>query len=139
MRAASGSTATRLMSGQLGARSDRRGSLESLRRDGTLLTVPAARLPITNETKLTPPICPTCRELLPPPAATGRPRTFCSPECRRQMFRLRQELVDLGGQLVDAQGKQASGFWPGTRFWGGQVRWLELAIEQIRERIPAEP
>jgi hypothetical protein len=55
------------------------------------------------------------------------------------MFRLRQELVDLGAQLADARDKEATRHWPGVHFWGGQVRWLELAIEQIRERIPAEP
>lgn len=28
-------------------------------------------------------VCPICRGSLPPPAATGRPRIYCRPLCRR--------------------------------------------------------
>jgi hypothetical protein len=52
------------------------------------------------------------------------------------MFRLRQELVDLEDQLVEARGKEW-GFWPGPNYWRTEVHRLELAIEQASQRIGA--
>lgn len=48
---------------------------------------------------------------------------------------MRDELVDLEQQLVDARIKEW-GFWPGRNFWLGEVRRLELAIQELQQRIP---
>jgi hypothetical protein len=49
---------------------------------------------------------------------------------------MRQELVDLEEQLVEARGKEW-GFWPGPNYWRAEVHRLELAIEQASQRISA--
>jgi hypothetical protein len=51
------------------------------------------------------------------------------------MTGLRQELVDLEQQLVDARSKEW-GFWPGRNYWLAEVHRLELAIQEHQQRIP---
>lgn len=55
-------------------------------------------------------LCPVCYE--PVGIGFGRPRTYCSVDCRRQMERQRIELRELEEQTVEAREKAASWFWP---------------------------
>ncbi len=77
------------------------------------------------------PVCRLCRQ---PFAANpiGRPKVFCSRECRRAMAQVRDELVALTAQLAEARAKETSGFWPGSRFWSVEAHRLELAIAQAK-------
>jgi len=78
--------------------------------------------------------CPMCDR--PVPAnRIGRPRVFCSNECRHEMARLRDELPALERALGEARMKQRTEYWPGARFWGIEAHRLELAIDQARSRV----
>ena len=78
--------------------------------------------------------CPTCGGSIPIPW-TGRPRTFCSTDCRREMARRRRELADLEEELVETRFRFESG-WSSVN--SGHVAWLEEAVEAKRAAIPEE-
>jgi endogenous inhibitor of DNA gyrase (YacG/DUF329 family) len=80
--------------------------------------------------------CPTCGEDVPR-NAIGRPRTFCSPACRRTMRDQRQELVELEAQLAETSELAANAH---NDHWRQRhlrmAAALTLAIAEARSRIP---
>ncbi len=54
------------------------------------------------------------------------------------MFRLRQDLANLEGQLAEARVRLAERKGPWNAHWGRQIAWLMQAAEQIRKRLPEE-
>lgn len=78
--------------------------------------------------------CPACATPVEP-NPIGRPRTFCSPVCRSEFAALRRELPQLEAELVEADAKADSGFWPGERFWTAECHRLKLALQQVRVRL----
>ena len=54
-------------------------------------------------------ICPTCGADVPN-TGLGRPRDYCSADCRREMGRLRRELEQLEMQLAEA--RRGAKEWP---------------------------
>ena len=78
--------------------------------------------------------CPTCGQPVQP-NRIGRPRVFCSNECRHEMARVRDELPVLERELGDARMKERSDYWPGARFWGIEAHRLELAVALARSRV----
>ena len=116
---------------------DTGGRSKSLRMRRDMRELPGALLHTTNEKNPGIKLCPTCGQPVPPQTGSGRPRIFCSTRCRRDMFGMRQELVEREEQLVDARYKLSTGYWPGTHYWRGTIRWLELAIQELQQRIPA--
>ncbi len=83
------------------------------------------------------PICPTCSQVIPP-SFMGRPRTYCTPECRREMGRRRRELDDLETELAEAryQESQRVGTWRAR--WSREIAWLTTALEKARDGVPEE-
>jgi hypothetical protein len=63
----------------------------------------------------------------------GRPKRFCSDECRRVFTQLRAELPMLEAELEDARIKAAS--WSSKNYWLDRVRALELAIDEAHLRL----
>jgi hypothetical protein len=78
--------------------------------------------------------CPMCGAAVPH-MPLGRPRTYCSPECRREMEHLRRDLPILETALLEAKQKAASGYWPGPHYWGAEAHRLKLAVDEGRSRI----
>jgi hypothetical protein len=78
--------------------------------------------------------CPVCDQ--PVPLGFGRPRIYCSTECRREAYRRCHELDDLVEQLAEARSKLASGYAPGADFWQGMAHILERQITELRALIP---
>ena len=62
----------------------------------------------------------------------GRPKRFCSDECRRVFTRLRAELPMLEAELEDARVKAEH--WADKHAWSARARSLELAIAEARMR-----
>ena len=82
-------------------------------------------------------ICPTCGG--PVPLATfGRPPTYCSTPCRREMHRMRRELADLEEQAADAANKAESGHAPGPYFHESRAQFYREKADALRERIPED-
>lgn len=63
----------------------------------------------------------------------GRPKRFCTDDCRREFTRLRAELPMLEAELEDARVK--AWHWAQTEYWTSRVRALELAIAEARIRL----
>ena len=63
----------------------------------------------------------------------GRPKRFCSDECRRVFTRLRAELPKLEAELEDARVKAEH--WANREYWTSHVRALELKIAEARVRL----
>lgn len=74
----------------------------------------------------------------PVPAGFGRPRTYCSDQCRREMYRLRHELADKEAELADARQKAADGYSPGSYFWDGMAAMHERQLAELRDLVPEE-
>jgi hypothetical protein len=81
-----------------------------------------------------PATCPTCRDLVPI-AWTGRPRTYCTDDCRREMARRRRDLAALEAELVEVRylASVHHGFWSPAH-----VRSIEGDVAKARARIPEE-
>jgi len=78
--------------------------------------------------------CPTCAGPLPP-ATFGRPPIYCGIDCRREMARLRRELIELEGELVEARTHAKHGFWPGAEFWRREAARFERSVADVRSRV----
>jgi hypothetical protein len=63
----------------------------------------------------------------------GRPKRFCTDECRRVFTQLRAELPMLEAELDDARVKAAS--WSTKAYWLARVHTLEVAIAEARARV----
>lgn len=77
--------------------------------------------------------CRWCHRLLPPPAATGRPRRYCRDVCRQRDFEARQRSAEVGlteSELVVTRGELESLY--------DQLYVLEAAVEDV-ERDLAGP
>ncbi len=78
--------------------------------------------------------CPTCAGPLPP-ATFGRPPTYCSPDCRREMARLRRDLAALEDERANALSLAGHAFWPGADFWHKEAARLDRAAADVRSRV----
>lgn len=78
--------------------------------------------------------CPMCSRPVTP-NRRGRPRVYCSHDCRRQMAVMREEVPVLRDQLAEAWVKAEGGFWPGSRHWEDEALRLELAIVERESRV----
>jgi hypothetical protein len=67
----------------------------------------------------------------------GRPRTYCSPECRRGVERMRRELPFLEAARIEAEQMATNGHWRGPHYWRSEARRLKMAIDEARWRIHA--
>jgi hypothetical protein len=78
--------------------------------------------------------CRWCGRLLPPAAATGRPRQFCRAVCRQRDFEARQRAADVGlseADLVMARRELDA--------LSDQLYVLETAIEDVERDLAASP
>jgi hypothetical protein len=68
----------------------------------------------------------------------GRPPTYCSDDCRREMATRRRDLAALEDELAEARRRFRDERWrPGRdRFWTTTIRMIEAQIAAARERIP---
>lgn len=80
--------------------------------------------------------CPVCDQ--PVPLGFGRPKVYCTTDCRREMARLRRDLADKEADLADAIQKAADGYPPARDFWEGWARMHERQLAELRGRIPQE-
>jgi hypothetical protein len=80
-------------------------------------------------------VCPTCAGPIAP-WSFGRPRTYCSIDCRREMYRRRRELAGKEGELVDARQKAVDGYAPGRDFWRQWAAMHERQLAELRRLIP---
>jgi predicted nucleic acid-binding Zn ribbon protein len=111
---------------------------------GAPYPVPATRTPTAGESK-SPTLpstpdrrkCPVCGKAVAP-VAIGRPRRFCSPECRRELPRLRRQLADLEAELAEARYQLSvrEGAWRDS--YARKVASLIPRVEAARQRIPEE-
>ena len=77
--------------------------------------------------------CRWCNRVLPPPAATGRPRRYCRAVCRQRDFEARQRSAEVGlteSELVVTRSELESLY--------DQLYVLEAAVEDV-ERDLAGP
>ncbi len=83
-------------------------------------------------------LCPTCSDVMPSPAWTGRRRTYCSDSCRREMVSRRRHLDDLETELAEARYQESvrTGTWKAR--WRREVAWLNRMVTEARARIPEE-
>lgn len=72
----------------------------------------------------------------PVPLGFGRPRTYCSDECRREMARRRHELAAKDAELADARQKAADGYRPGRYFWDGMAAMHERQLAELSDLVP---
>ena len=95
----------------------------------------AGRTHTTTRNEPEPRGCATCGGPIPT-GWNGRPRTYCTPDCRVEMARRRRELADLEARLGEVRSLAA------TRLgqWGSNARReaaaLERDVEAARARIP---
>jgi len=82
--------------------------------------------------------CRTCGASVPP-VPIGRPRSYCSATCRREMEAMRRELPQLEAAAEHARQMAATGHAPGQHSWNGQARHWELAADELRVRIGLPP
>ncbi|MEA3077300.1 MAG: hypothetical protein QOF60_2208 [Actinomycetota bacterium] len=78
--------------------------------------------------------CRWCGRLLPPAAATGRPRQFCRPVCRQRDFEARQRSAEVGlseADLVIARRELDA--------LSDQLYVLETAIEDVERDLATSP
>ena len=65
----------------------------------------------------------------------GRPRTYCSADCRREMDARRRELAGLEAQIAEARAELAS---DESGYWTRRLQELERAAADAQQRtIPA--
>jgi hypothetical protein len=95
---------------------------------------PAAGTHTTN--KVSRRACRTCSE--PVPIGFGRPRLYCSLDCRNEMYRRCRELDDLEAQVEQSRVRLRDGYAPGRYFWRGHLAFLEHKAAELRARIPEE-
>jgi hypothetical protein len=72
------------------------------------------------------------------PLGFGRPATYCSTDCRREMARRRHRADELEELIVDARTRLADGYAPGRYFWRDMAAWYERAADEVRQSIPEE-
>ena len=77
-------------------------------------------------------VCPACHTQFTR-NVRGRPKRFCSDECRRVFTALRDQLPMLEAELEDARIKAVH--WSQKHYWQSRVRTLELAIAENRMRL----
>jgi hypothetical protein len=82
-------------------------------------------------------VCRVCSQEVPS-QRMGRPRTYCSLDCRRQMESMRRELFSVEDQIAEARQLARDGFAPGPRVWTEQAEWLAKAAAELRLRIGEE-
>jgi hypothetical protein len=63
----------------------------------------------------------------------GRPKVYCSLECRREAEAMRAELPALELELAEARIKAEH--WSNQQYWQSEARRLELAIQSHRLRL----
>jgi len=80
-------------------------------------------------------MCPSCGDSVPI-ATLGRPPTYCTVACRREMARRRRDLAAKEAELVEARQRAADGYAPGSYFWRGSARMLETQAAELRARVP---
>ena len=85
--------------------------------------------------------CLECEGALPPPAATGRPRSYCAEPCRRaaehRIARARRLAEWIERQLVGARvdGKAEGSNWSSSRRAPIRVKALETELEVAERRL----
>jgi hypothetical protein len=79
--------------------------------------------------------CPTCGAAVPA-VPLGRPRTYCSTECRRELPRRRRQLAGLEAELAEArlQRDWHKGVW--KERYRRQVAALISMVKEARRRVP---
>jgi hypothetical protein len=78
--------------------------------------------------------CPTCGETFTA-NAIGRPKLFCSSECRREMWGIREELPGLVSELEETRRLAADNYGGRAAYWQWQAKALEGAIAESRMRL----
>jgi hypothetical protein len=68
--------------------------------------------------------------------ALGRPRTYCSTECRRELPRRRRQLADLEAQLAEARFERDQREGVGRERYVRQVASLIRMVKEARRRVP---
>lgn len=77
--------------------------------------------------------CPTCHEAIYS-VGVGRPPTYCSVDCRREMAARRRELAALEHELAEARERLHEERWrPGRdHYWTTTMRMIEDRIAMVR-------
>ena len=70
----------------------------------------------------------------PVPDGFGRPRTYCTDDCRREAANRRHELDAMTAELAHARDQLAAG--ASASYWRGRIARLECEVSDQRARTP---
>lgn len=75
-------------------------------------------------------LCPVCGGVAP--LGFGRPKTYCSTVCRREMADRRRRLAELEAEIDEAHVRLRDGYSPGAYYWRATLARLTLQAAELR-------